>query len=70
MAAIDLTTEIMVKLEEASERYEKTFNEDCPLYISIEYSAEEIIGIINKCINEKKDVYEMGYPIPDINICY
>lgn len=51
----------MKTFDEALELYEKTFDDSFPTIPMSGKSNEEIIDIINKCVNEKKDVYDMGY---------
>lgn len=58
----------MNKLDEALELYEKKFDDSFPtIPLLLQKSDEEVIEIINKCINEDKDVYDMGYLSLDLN---
>lgn len=52
----------MSELDAALELYDKTFDDSFPtIPLLMENSDEKVIEIINKCISEKKDVYELGY---------
>lgn len=52
----------MSKLDEALKSYEKKFDDSFPTVpLLLHGSDEEVIEIINKCIAEGKDVYDMGY---------
>lgn len=58
-------------LDNKLDEYEKTFHDSFPTYpLAISKSDEEIIEMIDKCIKEKKDVYEMGYLKDDLSIKY
>ncbi len=60
----------MKTLDEALKLYEKEFNDIFPLFSMQCTPEEEIIKIIDECIANKKDVYDMGYLVSDENICY
>lgn len=60
----------MDKMNEALELYEKTFDDSFPTIPMSGKSPDEIIEIINKCVSEKKDVYDMGYLSLDNNTIY
>lgn len=49
------------KLQKALERYKKKFNDDFPTIPFDSQEDEEIIDIIDECIEENKDVYDLGY---------
>lgn len=49
------------KLQKALERYKKKFNDDFPTIPFDSQGDEEIIDIIDECIEENKDVYDLGY---------
>lgn len=49
------------KLLQALELYENTFDDSFPTIPISGRTEEEMIDMINKCVSEKKDVYEMGY---------
>ena len=49
------------KLQKALERYKKKFNDDFPTIPFDSREDKEIIDIIDECIEENKDVYDLGY---------
>ena len=49
------------KLLQALELYKNTFDDSFPTIPMIGRTEEEMIDMINKCVSEKKDVYDMGY---------
>lgn len=49
------------KLQKALERYKKKFNDDFPTIPFDSREDGEIIDIIDECIEESKDVYDLGY---------
>lgn len=49
------------KLLQALELYENTFDDSFPTIPMNGRTEEEMIDMINKCVSEKKDVYDMGY---------
>lgn len=49
------------KLQKALERYKEKFNDDLPTIPFESQEDEEIIDIIDECIEENKDVYDLGY---------
>ena len=50
------------KLQESLDQYFDTFDAGFPMIpIGISRSDKEIIDIIERCIRERKDVYELGY---------
>ena len=49
------------KLLQALDLYEKAFDDSFPTIPMSGRTEEEIIDMINKCVSEKKDVYDMGY---------
>ena len=52
----------MKELDKALELYEKTFDDSFPtIPLLMDKSKTEVVEIINKCISEGKDVYDMGY---------
>lgn len=58
----------MKKLNEALNLYEKTFDDSFPtIPLLMHNSDEKVIEIINNCIKENKDVYDMGYLSLDVN---
>lgn len=57
----------MIELNAALELYENTFDDTFPtIPLLLEKSDEEVIEIINKCVAEKKDVYDMCYLSLDV----
>lgn len=53
------------KLQKALERYKKKFNDDFPTIPFDSREDAEIIDIIDECIEENKDVYDLGYLLLD-----
>ncbi|EFD94423.1 hypothetical protein HMPREF0889_1407 [Megasphaera lornae] len=52
----------MAEIDKAIELYEKTFDDSFPtIPVLRDKSKIEVMEIINKCISEGKDVYDMGY---------
>ena len=52
----------MAEIDKAIEIYEKTFDDSFPtIPVLRDKSKIEVMEIINKCIFEGKDVYDMGY---------
>lgn len=51
----------MEKLDKALELYERTFDDSFPTSAMITTPPYEVINIIEKCVSENKDVYDMGY---------
>ena len=50
------------KLQKAYELYKKTFNDNFPTVPLADSMTEgEIIDLIDECVEEKKDVYDLGY---------
>lgn len=78
---VRLLKEYRKETNEAIKKYEEYFNSDFPTY-QFEYGLEiffpyatdfeeEIVEVINDCLDKKKDVYELGYlDLEDIEICY
>ena len=55
------------ELQRAYEHYEKLFNSTFPTIPLAETREDnEIIDIINECIEENKDVYDLGYLSHDV----
>ena len=48
-------------MDEALELYEQTFDDSFPMFPMMGKPPDEVIHIINKCVYEKKDVYDMGF---------
>ncbi len=49
------------QLLNALDRYYNTFNDFFPTMPMCGYEEEEMIEIIDRCIFEKKNVYDLGY---------
>lgn len=50
------------KLNDAYRKYKENFNDDFPtIPLAETMEDDEIIEMIEECIEEKKDVYELGY---------
>lgn len=60
----------MNEFEKALELYEKTFDDIFPMFSMMGKPKDEVIEIINKCVSENKDVYDMGYLSLDDDIKY
>lgn len=45
----------------ALNRYYNTFDDSFPMAAMSGYEESEVIKIIDRCIAEKKDVYDLGY---------
>lgn len=61
----------MKELDKALELYEKTFDDSFPtIPLLMDKSKTEVVKIINKCISEGKDVYDLGYLSLDNDIIY
>ncbi len=63
--------------EKAIRKYESVFGEDTfpTYYFAAEFKHEEveekIIGAVNECLSDNKDVYEMGIvPLSAFETCY
>lgn len=51
----------MAELDNALELYENKFDDSFPMFSMKGTPPNEIVEIINNCISENKDVYDMGY---------
>lgn len=60
----------MSDLELKMNEYEKTFGESFPSFNFTDRSPEDIVKIIDRCMDEEKDVYELGYISEDPDIKY
>ena len=60
----------MEELDKALGLYNKTFNDSFPMFAFKTVESKEVIDIIHKCVNAKKDVYDMGYLILDDDVMY
>lgn len=58
------------KLQKMYDEYKKKFNDDFPtIPLAVSLEDKEIIEIIENCISQNKDVYELGY-LELNNVCY
>lgn len=58
-------------LETKLQEYEKMFGDSFPTYpLMLSRSEEEMIDLINECLDSRKDVYELGYLIDDPGVKY
>lgn len=60
----------MKELIKALEKYEEMFEDGFPTFSMSGLEEGEMLKIINKCITEGKDVYELGYLSLDIGVEY
>ena len=54
------------KLNKALEAYESHFNDGFPMFAMSAKPINEVIQIIDECIQENKDVYDLGYLKEDV----
>lgn len=58
------------KLQKMYDEYKKKFNDDFPtIPLAVSLEDTELIKIIENCISQNKDVYELGY-LELNNVCY
>ena len=58
-------------MDELMEKYREMFGEAFPSYqITRTRSDEEVVAILNECIDKKKDAYELGYCTDDEDTFY
>lgn len=60
----------MKELDDALELYEKTFDDSFPMFSMSGTPLKEVIQIINRCVDENKDVYDLGYLTLDSDTIY
>lgn len=61
----------MTELDAALKLYEQIFDDSFPtIPLLMDNSDEKVVEIINKCISENKDVYDMGYLSLDGDVIY
>ncbi len=60
----------MDELDKALKLYEQTFCEAFPMFPMRTTPTNEVVDIINKCVDNNKDVYDMGYLSLDIDVIY
>lgn len=59
------------ELEAKIREYERTFNDDFPTYpLALSRTNDETIKLIDRCLEEKKDVYELGFMTDDTDTLY
>ncbi len=58
----------MNDFDDALELYEQTFDDTFPMAMMSGYEPKEVIDIIEKCVKENKDVYDIG--ILDVKSIY
>lgn len=60
-----------MEIDEYLKKYIDAFGEGFPMYqLGRTRTESEIIGIIKKCLEEKKDAYELGLVTDDEDIEY
>jgi len=58
-------------MDELLQKYVDTFNEGFPMYqLGRTRTDEEIIGIIQRCLNEHKTAYDLGLVTDDEDVDY
>lgn len=60
----------MDKLEKKMQEYEELFGDSFPSFNFMHLDPEGIIKIIDDCLEEGKDVYELGYIDDDDDVKY
>jgi hypothetical protein len=61
----------MNEFEERLQMYEKTFGESFPTYpLMLSKTDEEMVEIIDRCLDAEQDVYELGILKDDSNLKY
>jgi hypothetical protein len=60
----------MEKLDKALKKYEKFFDDSFPMFSMMSKPPDDVVEIIENCIENKKDVYDMGYLSLDDDIKY
>lgn len=60
-----------MKIDDYLRKYAETFGEGFPMYqLGRTRTDGEIIEIIEKCLNEKKNAYDLGLVTDDLDIDY
>ncbi|MGF6375346.1 hypothetical protein M2140_000380 [Clostridiales Family XIII bacterium PM5-7] len=57
-------------MNKAIDLYYNTFIDSFPMFPMMGVPQNEVVEIINKCILEKKDIYDLGYLTLDDGIMY
>ncbi len=52
---------MMAELDEALDNYNKKFDDTFPMFAMMCKPQNEVIKIINDCIEKETDVYDLGY---------
>lgn len=61
----------MIELEEKLAAYERMFGEGFPTYpLMLSKSDDELVEIIDMCLDTKKDVYDLGILKDDPDLLY
>ena len=60
----------MDEIEKALNLYAKTFDDSFPTFAFMSKTPKEMQKIIFDCVENKKDVYEMGYLSLDDDVMY
>lgn len=60
----------MEKVWDAIDKYNSIFEDGFPTIPLLNQKGEGVISIIEDCINQNKDVYELGYLELDDDIIY
>lgn len=58
--------ELTIKLKE----YKEMFDDDFPTFCFMHLSFEEMTSVVERCLNEKSDVYALGYLEDDRDVNY
>ena len=57
-------------MEKLMDKYLELFNDGFPMFQMQSKTEEEIRAILERCIKEKKDAYDLGYVSDDADIFY
>ena len=57
-------------METKMKEYEELFGESFPTFCFMHLSSKELEKIIDECLEEGKDAYELGYVSDDENMKY
>lgn len=56
--------------DKAQERYEKLFNDYFPTFQFSYLSPEEMVDMIDECVEKKQNVYQLGYITLEDDVVY
>ncbi len=60
-----------IELRDLMKKYGKVFGDGFPtIPLAWAYKDDELCDIIKKCLEEKKDAYELGYVTTDEGVIY